>query len=160
MDTATALQKAEELLKPWIEDTQKPFDDRLDITIKAENFLIVIKSLLDAHWGYLSAITGVDRPAENADDGAVEVLYHMCEDAAILTVRVYLPYKNPVIDSVCGLIPSATLYERELIEMYGVTITNTPDTDHLLLPDGWPEGVYPLRKSFTGLNVPLKVNEE
>ena len=152
METAAAIQKVEELLKKWTVDVQKPFENRVDITIKAENFLPVIKTLLDAHWGYLSAITGVDRPAEEGDDGAVEVLYHIAEDAAILTLRVSLPYKNPVIDSVCGLIPSATLYERELIEMFGVTINNTPNTEHLLLPDGWPEGVYPLRKSFTGLD--------
>jgi Ni,Fe-hydrogenase III component G len=44
----------------------------------------------------------------------------------------------------------ATLYERELIEMFGITIEGTPNTDKLLLPDDWPAGVYPLRKEFTG----------
>jgi Ni,Fe-hydrogenase III component G len=160
MDTSTALQKAEELLKPWTEEVLKPSENRLDICIKPQNFLAIVKTLLDAHWGYLSAITGVDRPAENALEGHVEALYHFCEGAAILTLRINLPYQNPVIDSVCGLIPSATLYERELIEMFGVTITDTPDTDHLLLPDEWPEGVYPLRKSFTSLADASKAKEE
>lgn len=152
METAAAIQKVEELLKEWTIDIQKPFENRVDIAIKPENFLAVIQTLIDAHWGYISAITGVDRPNVEGDDGAVEVLYQIPEGAAILTLRVSLPYKNPVIDSVCGLIPSATLYERELIEMFGVTINNTPNTEHLLLPDEWPEGVYPLRKSFTGLD--------
>ena len=152
METAAAIQKVEELLKEWTIDVHKPADNRVDITIKPENFIAVIQTLIDNHWGYVSAITGVDRPNEAGDDGAIEVLYHIPEEAAILTLRVLLPYKNPVIDSICGLIPSATLYERELIEMFGVTINNTPDTEHLLLPDEWPEGVYPLRKSFTGLN--------
>jgi Ni,Fe-hydrogenase III component G len=152
METAAAIQKVEELLKEWTVDVQKPFENRVDITIKPENFLAVIQTLIDAHWGYISAITGVDRPNEEGDDGAVEVLYQIPEGAAILTLRVFLPYKNPVIDSVCGLIPSVTLYERELIEMFGVIINNTPNTEHLLLPDEWPEGVYPLRKSFTGLD--------
>jgi NADH:ubiquinone oxidoreductase subunit C len=151
MDTVTAIQKVEELLKPWTEGVQKPFDNRVDIDIQAKNFLPIVKTLLDARWGYLSAITGVDRPGETEKDSHIEVLYHFCEGAAILTLRVKLPYSNPVIDSVCGLIPSVTLYERELMEMFGVVITDTPDTDHLLLPDEWPEGVYPLRKSFTGL---------
>ncbi len=151
MDTSTALQKVEEMLKPWTEAVQKPFENRVDINIQAKNFLPVVKTLLDAHWGYLSAITGVDRPGESAETSNIELLYHFCEEAAILTLRVNLPYQNAVIDSICGMIPSVTLYEREIIEMFGVTITNTPDTDHLLLPDEWPEGVYPLRKSFTGL---------
>ncbi|NMC80497.1 MAG: hydrogenase large subunit, partial [Chloroflexi bacterium] len=50
------------------------------------------------------------------------------------------------------LIPSATLYERELMEMMGVQLVGTPSSDRLLLPDEWPENVFPLRKSFTGLN--------
>ncbi len=34
--------------------------------------------------------------------------------------------------------------------MFGITVEGTPVTDKLLLPDDWPDGVYPLRKSFTG----------
>lgn len=152
METGTALQKAEELVKPWTKESVKPFENRLDVTILPQDFVPAVKALQDARWGYLSAITGVDRPGESEGDGHVEVLYHFCEGAAILTLKANLPYQNPVIDSVCGLIPSATLYEREVIEMFGVTINNTPNSDHLLLPDGWPEGVYPLRKSFNGFN--------
>lgn len=160
METAAALQKVEDLLKPWTEGKDRPSENRLDITIKTEDFLPAVKALIDAHWGYLSAITGVDRPAEILHAGHVELLYHFCEDAAIMTLRVNLPYKDPVVDSICGLIPSATLYERELIEMFGITIKDTPDTDHLLLPDGWPEGVYPLRKSFNGIGTTALAGEE
>jgi Ni,Fe-hydrogenase III component G len=53
-----------------------------------------------------------------------------------------------VIPTVCNLIPSAIFFERELIEMFGITVEGTPNTDHLFLPDEWPEGVYPLRKDF------------
>jgi len=37
-------------------------------------------------------------------------------------------------------------YERELLEMFGVAVTGLADTSHLFLPDGWPDGVYPLLK--------------
>ena len=33
----------------------------------------------------------------------------------------------------------------------GFVIEGTPVPDRLVLPDDWPDGVYPLRKSFTGL---------
>jgi Ni,Fe-hydrogenase III component G len=33
-------------------------------------------------------------------------------------------------------------------------VVGTPDPGKLLLPDDWPDGVYPLRKSFTGLETP------
>ena len=55
-----------------------------------------------------------------------------------------------LVPTICDIIPSATLYERELMELFGVTVEGTPDPARLVLPDEWPEGVYPLRKSFTG----------
>ena len=80
----------------------------------------------------------------------LEALYHFCQGAAITTLRVSAPYSNPHIPSVCSLIPSATLYERELMELFGFVCDNTTDPTRLVLPDDWPDGVYPLRKSFTG----------
>ena len=80
----------------------------------------------------------------------MEVLYQFCEGPAVTTLRVTVPYSKAVIPTVCGIIPSATLYEREIIEMFGITIEGTPNTDKLLLPDDWPDKVYPMRKEFTG----------
>jgi Ni,Fe-hydrogenase III component G len=68
-----------------------------------------------------------------------------------VTLRVQAPYGLPEIPSICSILPSATLYERELIEMFGLIIEETPDRSRLLLPDDWPDWVYPLRKSFKGL---------
>jgi Ni,Fe-hydrogenase III component G len=35
--------------------------------------------------------------------------------------------------------------------MFGVILEGMPMRDKLLLPDDWPDWVYPLRKSFKGL---------
>ena len=35
------------------------------------------------------------------------------------------------------------------MEMFGVTVVDTPNPDRLFLPDEWPAGVYPLRKDFS-----------
>jgi Ni,Fe-hydrogenase III component G len=70
----------------------------------------------------------------------------------VLTIRVAAPYSDPYLPTICDLIPAATLYEREFIEMFGVILEGTPSTDRLLLADDWPVGIYPLRKSFTGLD--------
>jgi|SRR5271157_114174 len=172
MDTDTILQSGETLLKPWIVETKQPESNRLDVYISAANLLAAVQSLANAHWGHLSAITGLDRPApaeaqpavkpgEPAveapitetppPDGKIEVLYHFCQGAAILTVRVGLSYSQPVIPSICSVAPAATLYERELMEMFGIVVEGTPVKQKLLLPDDWPVGIFPLRKSFTGL---------
>ena len=74
------------------------------------------------------------------------MLYHFCRGAAIATVRVSLPYDDPTIDTICDILSSASLYEREAAELVGVDFNGTPNTDRLVLPDSWPDGVYPLRK--------------
>ncbi len=172
MDTATAIQTVCEILKPISGACTFPEENRVDIILTAGQLLPAIKALLDANWGYLSAITGLDHPHPVASqdeerqwkrmseegetipgshitlEGGIEVLYHFCEGAAIATLRVVLPYSRATIPTVCDMIPSATLYERELMEMFGVIVENTPNPDKLLLPDDWPDSVYPMRKSY------------
>ena len=159
MTTQDALQTAESVLQPIASQLTRPTADRLDATIAAGQLPVAVAALQQARFGYLSAITGLDWPPVAAkapapgQPGRIEALYHFCEGAAVVTLRVTVPYDDARIPSICGLIPSATLYERELGEMLGVTLAGTPVTDHLLLPDTWPDGVYPLRKSFTGKTI-------
>jgi Ni,Fe-hydrogenase III component G len=46
------------------------------------------------------------------------------------------------------IIPGAEVFERELREMFGITVLGLPTTEHLYLPDDWPALTYPLRKEF------------
>jgi Ni,Fe-hydrogenase III component G len=145
MDIDTALQTASALLTPWAKESQKHEPERLDIALAVGDLLPAVKALRDAHWGYLAAITGLDL---GPDAGEIEVLYHFCAGAAVVTLRVRTSRAEASVPSVCGVIPSASLFERELSEMLGVTVVNTPDPTRLFLPDDWPDGVYPLRKDF------------
>ncbi len=156
MNTEDTLRHAETLLQPIAGEMKRPAPERLDACLAADHLTAAVRALRQARFGYLSAISGLDVPPVPAkgdaaeQPGRVEVLYHFCEGAAVVTLRVTVPYADAHIPSICGLVPAATLYERELAEMFGVTVEGTPVTDHLLLPETWPDGVYPLRKSFTG----------
>ena len=44
----------------------------------------------------------------------------------MVTLRMLLPREAPAIASVCGLFPSSSFFERELAEMFGITVVNTP----------------------------------
>lgn len=167
MDTETALQTAESLLTPWAKQMARPEPHRLDVEITVTDLLRAVRTLTDARWGYLSAITGLDYPGAPVEPpeesqkrfkeaagvrlaaGEIEVLYHFCAGAAVATLRVRLPRDTPSVPSICAIIPSAGFFERELSEMLGVTVVGIPDPSHLFLPDDWPDGVYPLRKEFT-----------
>jgi len=91
---------------------------------------------------HISTITGLDTGKE------IEVIYHLWsyQYKTEISVRVKLDRNNPVVDSITDIIPGATLYEREVYEMVGVKFQGHPNLTHLLLPEDWPDGVYPLRK--------------
>jgi len=156
MELETALQSAEALLQPLAVEIKRPETERVDVYIALDSLKPAVQALVDAHWGYLAAITGVDKPAPAAEGAAttgdVEVLYTFANGGALATLRVRVPYTDAKVPTICDIIPAATLFERELIEMLGVDCLGTPDPGHLILPDEWPADVYPLRKSFTGLN--------
>jgi len=178
MDTESSLSLAKELLLPYTLVATHPSPDRLDVVLRVGNLLAAVQALQAARWGYLSAITGLDHPGIDptaaktqpveekkwnrlADPyvqnvgvfstAQLEALYHFCQGAAILTLRVKVPRAQPALPSLCPLIPYAKLYERELVEMLGFEIDGISPGQHFILPEDWPDGVYPLRKDFQGL---------
>lgn len=152
METTTLFEATQTLLAPWTEKVETPEANRVDVYMAADKIVEAVQAVINAGEWYLSAITGLDIPQSGASDGEIELLYHFCRRADILTLRVRVPYGLPEVPTICGVIPSANLYERELVEMLGVIIIGTPMRTNLLLPDDWPDYVYPLRKSFNGLD--------
>ncbi len=152
-----------QIIAEFIQSDSKPEENRLDVNISPDNLKVAVQMLVDQHWGYLMTITGMDYPpivdetGSETQEGMIGGLYHFANQSAILTLRVKVPYSNPTLDSICEIIPSATIYEREFMELFGVDLIATPDSSRLVLPDNWPENVYPLRKSFTSLQ---SINEE
>jgi Ni,Fe-hydrogenase III component G len=145
MTTNDALDQAAALLAPWTKDTSRPEPHRVDLAVDTPDLLSAVGALSGTRWGYLAAITGLDLGETAA---AIEVLYHFCAGAAIATIRVRAPRDAASVPSLCAIIPSAGFFEREVSEMFGITVTGAPDASRLFLPDDWPEGIYPLRKTF------------
>ena len=97
-----------------------------------------------ADFTHISTITGVDIGKE------IEAIYHLSRDGRIeLSLKVRTPKDSPVLPTVTDIIPGAILYEREVHDLFGVTFEGHPDFSPLLLPEGWPSDVYPLRKEWT-----------
>lgn len=151
MENIALLPTAQELLAPWTIRQETPGQDRLDVYLAPINIIDAVKALIMAGGWYLSAITGLDIPQSETSEGEIEILYHFCQRSVIVTLRIRVSYGEPEVPTICGVIPSANLYEREVVELFGVIIEDTPIRTNILLPDDWPDWVYPLRKSFTGL---------
>lgn len=145
MNTQSYLERAESLLSPWAAGATRPQTDRLDLDVPPHELPDATAALVNAGWGYLAAITGLD---PGVATGALWVLYHFAEGAAVVTLRVTIPRAEPAVATIRHLTPIAGIYEQELSEVLGVTILGAPPAGRLFLADDWPEGVYPLRKDF------------
>ena len=170
MSAEKLIVDAEALLTPYAVGAFCSDAVGVEAVVKREDLPAAVKALIDARWGYLvgdhrprpsvaedrqarpkPARRRRNRPARprtgsrrstSSSSGAVD------RDAA----RAASPYsRRDASRRICPIIPSATLYERELQEMFGIMVEGTPETERLLLPDDWPDGVYPLRKAFKGL---------
>ena len=80
----------------------------------------------------------------------MEILYHFTvEDIdLVISLRVDLPKTKLEIDSLTPVFTAAQWIEREMHELLGINFVGHPDLKPLLLPEDWPEGVYPLRKDY------------
>ncbi len=147
MNTETALGQAVQILKAWTNEMPRPEPDRMDVAVSADNLRMVCSGLHLAHWGYLSAITGLDL---GPDSDQMEALYHFCSGAAVLTLRVSQPRGSEAsVPSIADIIPPAAFFERELHEMLGFNVSGLDLSNRLFLSDDWPEGVHPLRADFS-----------
>ena len=85
------------------------------------------------------------------DFDRIEILYHFSYDPSgvVISVRAILNDKdNPSIDTITHVTRAAWWIEREIHELFGINFEGNADLRTLLLPDDWPKGVYPMRKSF------------
>ena len=80
----------------------------------------------------------------------MEILYHFAEEDIdlVISLRVHLPKTKLEIDSLTPVFTAAQWIEREMHELLGINFLGHPELKPLLLPEDWPEGVYPLRKDY------------
>ena len=76
------------------------------------------------------------------------------KDHLLCSVLASLPPDNPRIDSISDVVPAANWAEREIRDLVGIEPVGHPYPKRLVLPDGWPDGVHPLRKDFAWNEVP------
>jgi Ni,Fe-hydrogenase III large subunit/Ni,Fe-hydrogenase III component G len=78
-----------------------------------------------------------------------------------VTLLVSVDPACPEVASLTTAIPAANWHEREMHDLFGIVPVGHPDLRPLVVHDGWPQGVFPLRKSFSASRrVPVEAAEE
>jgi Ni,Fe-hydrogenase III large subunit/Ni,Fe-hydrogenase III component G len=130
-----------------LEDLESPTPDRLYATVQPADMLMAVRTLWQGLQARYVITVGLDRRGEGQ---GFEVLHCFALDNDHLrcALRVPLDAQRPVIPSITPLIPGASWAELEIRDLLGIEIDGHPDPRRLVLPDGFPEGVHPLRKDF------------
>ena len=140
--TNEVVERLKKLVGDKIVEIKSPRRRRIFLRVEKESFREAVKEIVnDMKITHLSTITGTDLGQE------IELLYHFAYgDLTVLTVGFKIPKDNLNVRTLTDLVPGAILYERELHEVLGVNFEGHPGLLPLILPETWPEGVYPLRK--------------
>jgi len=126
----------------WLEVDKKFFRNSFEKFVNQEGF------------NMLSTISGLDLKDK------YQVIYHMCnEDGVVLNIKVSLNKENPSVQTITDLFPSAELSERELEDLLGIKVEGLVQGRRYPLPDGWPEGQYPLRKDWDASVLDKKIEK-
>jgi Ni,Fe-hydrogenase III component G len=117
---------------------------RVYIEIKPESIRSVAGYVFKDLKARFNTATGVDVRQH------MEILYHFTfeELDLIISFRVKLQKSNLEIESITPLFEAANWVEREIREILGINFKGHPDPRRLLLPDEWPDGVYPMRRDY------------
>ncbi|HPT07124.1 MAG TPA: NADH-quinone oxidoreductase subunit C [Candidatus Omnitrophota bacterium] len=123
----------------------------LEIRVPRENFKA---ACLFVHTYLRSPVMALFALDLRRDNGTFEIrcVFLAKEISRWCTVVVSVAGNNPAIDSIAKEIYSATLFEREMKEMFGILPQGDPDLRTLRLHEEvCPEGAFPLRKDFAGI---------
>jgi membrane-bound hydrogenase subunit beta len=136
----------EDRLTGMVTEITAPRENRVFAKTSAEKLVEVVGKLKE--WGMINigTITGLD------SGNQFEVIYHLYNvNGLILNLKVFIPRDNPRLPSVTPVFAGVFMYERELMDLFGMIVEGTPPGRRYPLPDTWPEGQYPLRKDWKGL---------
>jgi membrane-bound hydrogenase subunit beta len=117
---------------------------RIWVEVEPERFRQVFDRAVDGlGFVIMCIITGLD------EGERLGFIYHVADESGtILNLRTWAAKENPKINTVTDRFPSAHIYERELVDLFGAVVEGLPPGKRYPLPDGWPEGQYPLRKDW------------
>ncbi|EKT53452.1 NADH-quinone oxidoreductase subunit C [Providencia sneebia] len=120
--------------------------NQVTITIKTERLPDVVEFLYYGCGGWLPVLWGNDERPLNGQFAVYYALSMEEGEKCWITVKAFVSPITQEFPSVTPRVPAAVWGEREVRDMYGLQPVGLPDERRLVLPDDWPDDLYPLRK--------------
>ena len=120
--------------------------------------------LIGPHAMALATVVATDETATPDGDLKVRYVFEPTAPGApdrFVTLLVSVDAARPEVPSLTTAVPAANWHEREMQDLFGIVPVGHPDPRPLVVHDGWPQGVFPLRKAFDGSRrVPVEPADE
>ncbi|NDJ35367.1 MAG: NADH-quinone oxidoreductase subunit C [Chloroflexi bacterium] len=124
----------------------REFRGEWTVVVDRDHLVEVMTACRDEHdFTMLTDVCGVDYHTETPRFAVNYHLYSMLNKWP-LRVKVYAPEDDPRVPTVIGVYPGANFAEREVYDMFGITIEGHPDPRRILMPHDWTG--HPLRKDY------------
>ncbi len=144
MTREEVLQELQTRYRGEIVEIQDKSPARVYIEIQPRGIREIVNYLFRDRGARFNIASGLDTRTH------IEILYHFTieEINLLISLRVKLDRDRPEIASLAPCFEAANWIEREIHELLGVAFSGHPDPRRLLLPEDWPEGVFPLRQDY------------
>ena len=132
-------EKFDKKILKWFEHQET----RIYVDIDPKDLVEFARYIFEELGARFIIASGVDTPR-----GGIEILYHFdfFQLPQVFSLRVFLKKPDLTIESLAPFIKGTEWIEMEMNELLGISFANHPNMKHLLLPDDWPKGNYPLRR--------------
>jgi Ni,Fe-hydrogenase III large subunit/Ni,Fe-hydrogenase III component G len=143
---------------PAIQRADLPDDGRLHVFVEPASLKAVCRHVFqDLGARYVTTIAADDRPYS----GRFLVVHDFAFDAdrLLTSIATLLPADCPRVDSIYEDVPAAGWAEREMRDLVGIEPVGHRYLKRLVLPDGWPDDVHPLRKDVPWNFAPADFDE-
>ncbi len=148
------LNRLKERFNTKLSITEISETNRIRLQIPVEDLVDIMQYIAsELLFTSLEAISGVDYETH------FDVVYHIDRwdgDPTVLQVHVKVnDRENPAIPTITPIWESANWHERELFDLFGISIINHPNLKRLLLPEEWDDyehkhisELHPMRRDY------------
>lgn len=142
----THVQAVRERFPGVLKSAEWQCEDQVTITVALDSLPDVVEFLYFGRGGWLPMMVGNDERPLNGHYALYYILSMEEEDRCWCVVRVEVPADTCEFPSVTPRVPACVWSEREVRDLFGLRPVGLPDERRLVLPDDWPDDLYPLRK--------------
>ena len=121
-------------------------EEQLTVDVPTDMLDLCVEFMYFERGGWLPDMVANDERSINGHYRLYYLLSMEQDDPCLLTVRTNVDPHTMEYPSCTPRVPACVWSEREAFDMFGLKAVGLPDARRLVLPDDWPDDLYPLRK--------------